>query len=35
VDILQYYEQQKLNEANEALQSIQRLKALLGEATTA
>jgi predicted transcriptional regulator len=34
-DILQYYEQQKLNEANEALQSIQRLKALLGEASTA
>jgi predicted transcriptional regulator len=34
-DILQYYEQQKLNEANVALQSIQRLKALLGEASTA
>jgi predicted transcriptional regulator len=31
-DILQYYEQEKLNEANQALQSIQKLKALLGEA---
>jgi predicted transcriptional regulator len=31
-DILQYYEHEKLNEATRALQSIQRLKALLGEA---
>jgi predicted transcriptional regulator len=31
-DILQYYEQEKLDEANQALQSIQKLKALLGEA---
>jgi len=30
-DILQYYEQEKLDEANQALQSIQKLKALLGE----
>jgi len=31
-DILAYYEQEKLNEANQALQSIQKLKSLLGEA---
>jgi predicted transcriptional regulator len=30
-DILNYYEQEKLNEANQAMQSIQKLKALLGE----
>lgn len=29
-EILAYYEQQKLNEANQALQSIQKLKSLLG-----
>lgn len=31
-EILRYYEQEKLKEANQALQSIQRLKALLSEA---
>ncbi|MGV8175787.1 MAG: ArsR family transcriptional regulator [Methanothrix sp.] len=31
-EILAYYEQQKLNEANQALQSIQKLKSLLGNA---
>jgi predicted transcriptional regulator len=31
-DILHYYEQEKLNEANEAMQSIQKLKSLLSEA---
>jgi predicted transcriptional regulator len=30
-DILHYYEQEKLNEANRAMQSIQRLKSLLTE----
>ncbi len=30
--ILAYYEQEKLNEANQALLSIQKLKSLLGEA---
>ncbi len=30
-DILHYYEQEKLNEANRAMQSIQRLKSLLSE----
>src|SRR5512136_691638 len=33
-DILHYYEQEKLNEANEAMQSIQKLKSLLSEAGT-
>jgi predicted transcriptional regulator len=31
-EILQHYEQQKMNEANQALQSIQRLKSLFSEA---
>jgi predicted transcriptional regulator len=31
-DILHHYEQEKLNEANQAIQSIQKLKVLLGEA---
>lgn len=31
-EILRYYEQEKLNEANKAMQSIQRLKTLLIEA---
>ncbi len=30
-DILHYYEQEKVNEANRAMQSIQRLKSLLTE----
>jgi predicted transcriptional regulator len=30
-DILHYYEQEKLNEASKAMQSIQRLKSLLTE----
>jgi predicted transcriptional regulator len=31
-EILLYYEQEKMNEANKAMQSIQRLKSLLSEA---
>jgi predicted transcriptional regulator len=34
-DILRYYEEEKLEEANKAMQSIQKLKALLGEETSA
>jgi len=34
-DILQFYEKEKMQEANKAMQSIQRLKELLGEAGTA
>ncbi|MCJ7445102.1 MAG: ArsR family transcriptional regulator [Methanotrichaceae archaeon] len=34
-DILRYYEQEKIREANKAMQSIQRLKELLGEAGAA
>ena len=34
-DILRYYEREKMQEANKAMQSIQRLKELLGEAGTA
>jgi predicted transcriptional regulator len=30
-DILHYYELEKMNEANQALLSIQKLKTLLGE----
>jgi len=33
-DILHYYEQEKMSEANKAMQSIQRLKSLLSEAST-
>jgi len=31
-EILLHYEQEKMNEANKAMQSIQRLKSLLSEA---
>ena len=34
-DILRFYEQEKMQEANKAMESIQRLKELLGEAGTA
>ena len=34
-EILLYYEQEKLSEANKAMQSIQRLKSLLSEAGSA
>lgn len=34
-DILRYYEQEKMNEANRAIQSIQRLKSLLTEESSA
>jgi predicted transcriptional regulator len=34
-EILRYYEEEKMSEANRAMQSIQRLKALLSEAGSA
>jgi predicted transcriptional regulator len=34
-DVLRFYEQEKMQEANKAMESIQRLKELLGEAGTA
>jgi predicted transcriptional regulator len=34
-DILRYYEEEKMSEANRAMQSIQRLKTLLSEAGSA
>jgi predicted transcriptional regulator len=34
-EILRYYEEEKMSEANRAMQSIQRLKTLLSEAGSA